>query len=215
MIAIAFIGGAIRFGYWMGQVNTDRRNFAAFMQEIRGKLEQIFERLPSQPRTVDSFSPMQLTDFGKRVSAKFKAEEWAKTTVASTKLRQNSLGKEPFQIDATCQSYVRNRDDGHYWEWVDQCAYNFGIDRVAVLDVLRVVLRERIIKDLSNHFRRRNDEETWHTSPLCKLWPNENFIVSWTEPTVGLHCDQCKFLKAAEDQATKDSEESSDDDIPF
>ena len=193
LVVLSAIGALIKVGYWIGQVNTDRETFKSFMQEVKAKIDMILERLPRHPPTVAGSSPMQLTDFGKKVATGFGAQQWAKET--APEFRDRSLGKEPFQVDADCQKYVEEDLDPHSSNRVDQCAYDFGIDRPAVLAALRVVLREEILKTLSNHLRRNKDEETWHICPNCPQWPDEDFIISWTEPTVGEHCDQCKTLK--------------------
>ena len=36
----------IGIGMWVGSVNTDIRNFREFMDEMRGKIYEILERLP-------------------------------------------------------------------------------------------------------------------------------------------------------------------------
>ena len=67
---VTAIGG---IGYWIGQVNSDRKNFKTFMAEVRDdmaeirkKFDTILLRLP--PRPVTGGSPLRLTDLGDEIA---------------------------------------------------------------------------------------------------------------------------------------------------
>lgn len=194
LMALAVLKLVLNVGEWKGSVDTERGNFNSFMKEIREKFERILERLPTHPPTVAGKSPMQLTDFGKKVAAAFGTDVWAKNSAKV--LRENLMGKESFQVDAACREYIeRENQEVYLGDRVYRCSYDFGIDQSAVLDVLRVVLREEILKQISGHRRRRKNEEVWHACPNCPNWPEEDYKISWTEPTVGENCAECKELK--------------------
>ena len=55
-----------KFGKWQEEVDTDRKAFKDFMKEIRQDIKKILERLPQ--RTIESTSPLRLTDLGKKIS---------------------------------------------------------------------------------------------------------------------------------------------------
>ena len=57
-------GGLFKAGGWFSNVNSDRKSFKEFMDEIRGDIKEILLRLP--PLTVASSSPLRLTDFGEK-----------------------------------------------------------------------------------------------------------------------------------------------------
>ena len=85
IVVLAMMGGAVRLGRWMGEVNTDRTNFKEFMREIRDdikdirqEISRIFGRLP--PSSVADGSPLRLTDLGESISASLEARDWAART---------------------------------------------------------------------------------------------------------------------------------------
>ena len=150
LAVLAAIGGV---GYWIGQVNSDRKSFKEFMREIkddisgiRDNVQKIFERLG--PPTAASASPAQLTDFGEKVAKGIDAHEWASSTAKTILENHALLSLEPYQIEAFCQSYVeRESEEGGVLEKKVQMAiYEFGIDRDRTLPVLRIPLREALLK---------------------------------------------------------------------
>ena len=136
-------GGAVwAVAVWVTKVNEARKGWRSVATEIRNDIKQIFLRLPP-PRTVESGSPMQLTEFGEKVATSLGATAWAAERAQA--LRQQVVDKEPFEIDSYCESYVRESLDAAMTERVAKCAYEFGIKRDGVLDVLRVVLRDELL----------------------------------------------------------------------
>ena len=146
---LAIIGAIItvltvlwKAGHWKGTVDEKLGSVGMFMEEIRADIKRIFERLPA-PKTVASGSPRQLTDFGRKIAEKVHAQEWA-TTVAPT-LGPTVEGQQPFQVDQFSYAYAHEKMDAEWQKRVDACAYEFGIDRSGVLDVLYVTLRDELI----------------------------------------------------------------------
>ena len=112
------------------------------MEEIRKDIKEIFLRLPPVP--VAGSSPIKLTDFGEQIAAKIKASEWAQGLAPT--IVHEVAGKRPFEIDEFSEEFVTNKL-GEQWETrVAGCAYEFGIKRDGVHDVLRVVLRDELIR---------------------------------------------------------------------
>ena len=141
-VIVVLAGALISIGIWVGRVNSDRASLMEFMREIRSDVKKIFERLPPAP--VTSNSPLELTDFGKRIAEQFKAEEWA-NELAPTLLGEVK-GKEPFEIDEFCDTYVRDKLRENIQRRVALSAYSFGTDRKGVRSVLRVVLRKKLLE---------------------------------------------------------------------
>ena len=152
------IGG---IGYWIGQVNSDRKGFRTFMAEIRedmaeirSKFDKIMLRLP--PRPVMGSSPLRLTDLGDEIADELNAYEWASTLASS--LREDVHDMQPFEIDEFCHDYVEKslsrHSSGHartarseeMGRKVAICAFERGLDRASVRSVLRVVLRDELLK---------------------------------------------------------------------
>lgn len=74
---LAAIGGV---GYWVGQVNSDRKSFKTFMAEVRDDIKTILKRLP--PAFVSGTSPFNLPDLGEKAAEILKAREWANERAA-------------------------------------------------------------------------------------------------------------------------------------
>ena len=72
--------------------------------------------------------------------------EPAEWVVATTdRLQPETVGLEPFEIDALCESHVRSSLDTECQRRVARTAYEFGTDNRAVEDVLRVLLRDALL----------------------------------------------------------------------
>jgi len=141
-VIVSVIAAILGIGYWVGQVNSDRKSLKEFMDEIRKDIKDILGRLPP-PRPVQGSSPLSLTEFGERIADDIKARDWALSLARS--LFDDVGAMEPFEIDEYCDAYVRNKLDDAWQRQVARCAFDFGIDRDGVLSVLRVVLRDALL----------------------------------------------------------------------
>ena len=137
------VGGAFAFGTWKGKVDSVRASFEEFMKEVRDDIKEILGRLPSP--TVTDASPLQLTDCGKSISERLGAVALAQGL--APRLQAQIEGKTPYEIREKCFDYVR-----HEYEPPDEvetriktCAYDHGIKRGQVLDVLAVELRDMLL----------------------------------------------------------------------
>jgi len=144
IIGLAIAGLVIRLAVWYGAVNADRKNFKEFMEEMRKDVKAILSRLPPSP--VASDSPLRLTDFGEEISKSIGAQHWAEDIAPS--LLNEVGGKEPFEIDRFCIDYVERL--GPEWDRkIAESSYEFGIRESGIKSVLHVVLRDEILKVVS------------------------------------------------------------------
>ena len=111
------------------------------VKEIQNDIKRIF--LSLEPRTVVSGSPMRLTEFGEDIAEKVQAKSWAAELAPS--LLSEVEGLPPFKVDEFSDRYVRNSLTDETKARVASCAYEAGIKREGVLDVLRVVLRDELL----------------------------------------------------------------------
>ncbi len=111
--------------------------------ETRRTLDTLLLRMGGTERTATGSSPLKLTEFGKRIEAGLIPGEWVVATAG--RLRPETDGLEPFEIDALCDEYVRNRLDKEWRRRVARAAYEFGSDDRAVGDVLRILLRDALL----------------------------------------------------------------------
>ncbi len=162
-IGLAVVGAVWGVAAWVTKVNEARKGWRDVATEIRKDIKQIFLRLPP-PQTTGSGSPVQLTEFGEKVAAKLEASAWA--TERAPHLWQKVEGFKPFEVDEFCENYVQNNLDTATRERVAQRAYEFGIKREHVLNVLRVVLREALfdlcpICGLGERYAKTGDREDY------------------------------------------------------
>ena len=143
-VIVSVIVATLRIGEWKGRVDERLGTFARLAKDIRQDMALILARLSP---TTNSDSPVQLNEIGRVIAGRIDAERWA-TEIAPT-LAAKIEGLQPFQIDQFCRAYVdAEAYDAMSPDWrerVGVAAYESGVDRWAVLDVLYVALRERLI----------------------------------------------------------------------
>lgn len=149
--SLAVILAAVKFIRWTATVDLKLDQFSDFTKEVRQdikkvrqEIKQIFLRLPPPPVAGDS--PLQLTDFGERMADFMKVKSWVSDVAPS--LRGEVTGKRPFEVDEFSRSFVQGRLQDDLKESVAACAYEFGVERDAVLKVLQVVLRNELLRQL-------------------------------------------------------------------
>lgn len=151
LAVLAVAGALVAIGRWMGKVDSDRSGFRRFtreirevvMPEIRRDIKRIFERLPA-PITEEK-SPLQLTDKGEQIADFLKAREWA--AEVAPPLAGRISGKEPFEVDQFAERYVAETVSSGGWRRrLAACAYEFGRQRSEIPLVLRIALREELLR---------------------------------------------------------------------
>ena len=143
ILAAIGVGALIwRGGAWYGAVNTDRANFKEFMKEVREDLKKILQRLPEQ--TTASGSPVTLTDYGKTIAEDLGAQAWAEKLAPT--LLPTVVGTRAFQVDEFARDHVTDDLSDDWRVRVAECAYEHGLKRDQVLAVLRVVLRDELLR---------------------------------------------------------------------
>ena len=127
---------------WIGKANEKFSSIENSLVDIKADIKKIFLRLPETP--VKNGSPVQLTDLGEKIAEWLEAEKWA------SELAEPLLGEisemQPYQVDEFCIEYVKTERTEDLKERVAACAYEFGIDKEGVRSVLRVVLRDKLLK---------------------------------------------------------------------
>ena len=148
--ALAVLAALWAVHRWLAKVDHAAREFPKFVKEIRDDIEkirtniaQIFERLPAKQPTAPG-SPLKLTAFGREIAEKLQAEAWAETL--SPTLRDRVANMQPFEIDAYAEDYSKRHLSDDMKTRVAACAYEFGTTQDGVKSVLRVVLRDALLR---------------------------------------------------------------------
>lgn len=134
----------VKFVRWTGRVDTRLDDLTTGLADARADIKKILERLFSRS-TVEAHSPIQLTDFGREISAATSANEWARTNAPN--LENEAAGKEEFEVFELCVSYVERlyQEDSEFERTVRSTAYERGIEPEQILKVYQVELRDRLL----------------------------------------------------------------------
>ena len=126
---------------------------------IEGLSESDSERLIDELRVTVTMNPMMLTKLGEKIAA----EPKVKLLVANYVLDQFDAFIEGSNLDQFALASVHADLSQQWSDVIDMYAYEFGVDRDAVLDVLQVMLRDemldRIQRACSSDANRRHDCE--------------------------------------------------------
>ena len=87
---------------------------------------------------------MRFSELGENISKSMNAAEWASRVAPD--LIPEIAGKQPFEIDRFSDEYVETRLDAQDTDWVAKQAYESGVTPAAARAVLRVVLRDELIR---------------------------------------------------------------------
>ena len=143
LIAIALITGMIKFSRWTGRTDEKFKTVEGFMDEVRADIKKIFERL--KPPVAAGQSPIELTEYGEELSKKLRARDWARLVVPT--ILKDVPGKEPFQIHEYCKGYVSKISVKTHPD-IFKMAYENGISDENMREVLGLVLRDELLKDM-------------------------------------------------------------------
>ena len=137
-------------GRWKGEMDAHRAEMtehkatvAKFMEDIRNRLIEVFDRLPPVP--VAGASPLRLTKLGETIAEELDASEWiAKVAV---EVRADVEGKRPYDVQEFCGEYIHDvfKPDDEQDDRIKACAYNHGLTDSQVLEVLVVLLRDELL----------------------------------------------------------------------
>ena len=142
LVALTVLGLAVKGLFWLRDVHNMKEGWQTFAKEIRDDIKKILERIPP-PKTLESASPLRLSEIGEKISKSMNAAAWA-TRVAPS-LASDVAGKQPFEIDQFSDEYVETRLDVDDTAWVAKQA-EAGVSPAAVRAVLRVVLRDELLR---------------------------------------------------------------------
>ena len=113
------------------------------MKEIRDGIKQILSRLPGE--VVASGSPLRLTELGETVSAQLDAKAWARQL--ASKFKKRTEGMQDYEDNEFAFEHVKESFEptDEQEAKIRSCAYENGLSREKVLDVLAVELRDSLL----------------------------------------------------------------------
>ncbi len=158
-LGLAFFGVFHRVSRWMGEVDANKTAFKEFMDRVDGRLSkidgnirEIFGRL-SPHQSVETKSPVQLTQYGKDISAYLDVKSWANEQVARLLPKTASIPDDDtleYRIFTICQAYVREafETNANMKTNIEAAAYNRGTDTIQIIKVYEVELRDAVLANI-------------------------------------------------------------------
>lgn len=153
----ALFGLVFAIGRWIGEVNSDRKAFKEFMAEVRWDVKEIKAEIRNiqealarlAPKIVGSTSRIGLTESGERVSEAIEARELA--AELGQGLLPQAEGKRPHEIARLSNDYVHDTFEptAVQLDGFDAVAYEAGISRLEVFQVIAVELRDHLLAQAS------------------------------------------------------------------
>lgn len=146
------IGGAklfLRLGAWTEKfqnLEKTTNTLEKSIEDIRSTVHQILLTL-ARRETVQSGSPLTLTDTGRDISTELGAQAWAE------EIAQGQKGKfvapTPYEIQEFCFNYVTSHNFNAPVELMSKMqnsAYRHGVSLQGVYNVLAIELRDKLLK---------------------------------------------------------------------
>ncbi len=137
--------------------STDKRldSLETIVKEIRGDIKRIFQDQKEvrddikrifQDQTVEAKSPIELTNFGKKIADQIKAYDWSEKFAPG--IVDKTIGKEEFEIFEICVDHISEKynDDIDFQKVVRANAYQHGTNVENVLKVQQVSLRDCLLE---------------------------------------------------------------------
>ena len=140
---LVLIFAVFRIGKWCGEVNSDRKIFKEFMEEIRRDIKDILNRLSPPPTTTES--PIRLSELGEQISKNVGAKAWA--AEVAQELVDQTKGMNPFEVQTLSFEHAKSFEPGdELLAKMQQSAYESGLDLEGVERVLGVELRDHLLQ---------------------------------------------------------------------
>lgn len=140
LLLIAIMGATWQMGSWKGGVDKALKT----LHKAIKRLEKKIDALPMP--VFSSGSPLQLTEFGERISKEIEAKEWA-VKLAPT-LTERCQGKVEYEVQEICIEYAKSEFQPSKDEDIKLkgCAFNNGITVETVRQFLGIELRDEMLK---------------------------------------------------------------------
>ncbi len=123
------------------EVRGDIKRIFQDQKEVRDDIKRIF-----QDQTVEAKSPIELTNFGKKIADQIKAYDWSEKFAPG--IVDKTIGKEEFEIFEICVNHISEKynDDIDFQKVVRANAYQHGTNVENVLKVQQVSLRDCLLE---------------------------------------------------------------------
>ena len=146
---LAWIVALVSVGIWVGKVNERTSAMSSVMTDIRNDLRAILLKVEQVLLRVDGGvargSPLQLTEVGRSMSETLGSTEWA--AAKALELFEQVRGMGPYDVQEFSRKFVTGEFEPNaaMESAIKACAYEHGLQRNDVLQVLVVELRDQLL----------------------------------------------------------------------
>ena len=146
---LPWIVALVGVGIWVGKVNERTSAVSNVMIEIRNELRTILQKIERVLLRVDDGvargSPLQLTDVGRSMSETLGSTAWAEAKALD--LFEQVRGMGPYDVQEFSKKFVTDKfePDAAMESAIKACAYEHGLQRNDVLQVLVIELRDQLL----------------------------------------------------------------------
>ena len=136
--------GLVKIGKWIGSVNSDRTGFNKLARDIRKDIKRVL-RVLDKSASIGKGSPLRLTELGEKLAAEVQAAEIVHDL--ADKLSPEVFGKDEYEVQEWCFDFMIDRfaPADTVEARIRKSAYENGVDRDRIMDVLAVMLRDRLL----------------------------------------------------------------------
>ena len=136
---------------WVNGVNSKFASISSDLVELKGLVgELVIMQMQNTEKTSKSESPRKLTDLGKSISEYLNAPALMQDIAHG--LINETAGKEAYDIQEMCLNHVLldYEPPPEVSVLIKRCAFEFGVHRIQVLDVLAIELRDYLLNLFEN-----------------------------------------------------------------
>ena len=149
--AAGIVAALVSIGVWVGTVITNLSSLKEAVRRIEDSVDKIRENINGllhelTSKTLNPGSPLEPNELGQEVSKSIDAPSIVKGLALG--LRERADGKPSYDIQEMCFYFIRDeyKPVEDIEKKIKQCAYDNGISRADVMDVLAVKLRDEIFR---------------------------------------------------------------------
>ncbi len=144
-------------GEWKGTVNATLKELAQKIEALTKRVDKIYELVFERGlgKTLDSQSPIKLNQLGQEIAEELKLDSLAEAHTSTLKTQAENL--DAYEIQRLCFRYAQNdladqlqEKSPEQFKTISLTAFNKGIPREDVLQIVGVLLRDRILKEIGH-----------------------------------------------------------------
>lgn len=150
---------ALQLGWVLARRVRHRKRRAGRPETAKATEGRNSDQTHERKRRGDGRGPLQLTDYGKRIARALDAR--ALVTSAAEEIGEAAREKAAHDVDRMAEQHLETRLGREWEDRVSEVAYEFGTGRREVLNVVRVMLRNHLLRSMGRPAPNDPERELW------------------------------------------------------